>query len=73
MTDCYKTHPPLPLSDYKIYGGKAAEPIIRDADIYVSLQDNASCKLAEITFDARRASFLLLMFRNPSRARTDRR
>jgi hypothetical protein len=35
---CYKSHPPLQLGKWKIYGGNADTPIHEDADIYVSLQ-----------------------------------
>lgn len=32
---CYKTHPPLKLGDYEIYGGSCGSPIVLDANVYI--------------------------------------
>lgn len=35
---CYKSHPPLELSNgFKVYGGSCHTPVVTDADIYVGL------------------------------------
>jgi hypothetical protein len=35
---CYETHKALKIGDWKVYGGSASDPVVHDADIYVSLQ-----------------------------------
>lgn len=40
---CYESHPALPLGECKVYGGNASHPIVKDADIYVTLQAGSSC------------------------------
>lgn len=32
---CYEDHPPLPIGEFKIYGGSCGHPVVKDADIYV--------------------------------------
>jgi hypothetical protein len=39
---CYEKHKPLAVGEYKIYGGSASWPVVKDADIYVSLQDGST-------------------------------
>jgi hypothetical protein len=34
---CYQTHPSLKLGTHVVYGGNAQYPVVKDADIYVSL------------------------------------
>jgi hypothetical protein len=42
---CYTTHKPLKLGKYKVYGGNASNPVVNDADVYVSLQHGSTCGL----------------------------
>ncbi len=39
---CYESHPALVIGEYKIYGGSAQNPVVKDADIYVSLQSGSA-------------------------------
>jgi hypothetical protein len=50
-TECYFTHRPLLLGQYTIYGGNAATPVVKDADVYVTLQEGMSCKRATKAWD----------------------
>jgi hypothetical protein len=50
-TRCYQKHPPLSLGQYTIYGGNAARPIVKGADVYVTLQEGMSCGLATNVWD----------------------
>lgn len=42
---CYESHKALPLGDFEVFGGSASYPEVKDADIYVALQDHSSCGL----------------------------
>lgn len=35
MPRCFESHPPLPIGEYKIYGGSCSVPIHNDADVYI--------------------------------------
>jgi hypothetical protein len=48
---CYQKHPALLLGQYEIYGGNAATPMVKDADLYVSLHAGLSCGWATETWD----------------------
>lgn len=43
--ECYESHPPLEITiggkSYEIHGGSCHEPVIQDADIYISLDNQA--------------------------------
>lgn len=45
FTRCFENHNPLPIGDNFIYGGNCANPVIKDADIYIGL--DASHKRTE--------------------------
>lgn len=36
-TPCFCSHPAMPIGQYMIFGGNAAKPIVKDANVYVSL------------------------------------
>lgn len=35
---CYESHPALKIGNWLVYGGNSGNPVVKDADIYVSLQ-----------------------------------
>lgn len=43
---CYVTHDPLKLGKGVLFGGSASNPVVQDADVYVSLQGGSTCGLA---------------------------
>src|ERR1017187_10449077 len=49
---CYESHPPLQIGDYTLYGGSASSPVVKDADIYVSLQGGSTCGKISDPWDA---------------------
>jgi hypothetical protein len=42
-TKCYESHKALPVGEHQIWGGSASWPVVKDADIYISLQDGSTC------------------------------
>lgn len=40
---CYESHPVLKIGKGKLYGGSASHPVVKDADVYVSLQSGSTC------------------------------
>jgi hypothetical protein len=52
-TKCYESHKPLPVGEHVIYGGSASWPVVKDADIYISLQDGSTSGLISDPWDAR--------------------
>jgi hypothetical protein len=48
---CYEGHKALPVGDYLIYGGSASWPVVKDADIYISLQDGSTSGLISDPWD----------------------
>ena len=40
---CYESHPVLKIGKGKLYGGSASYPVVKDADVYVSLQNGSTC------------------------------
>jgi hypothetical protein len=48
---CYESHKPLPVGQYLIYGGSASWPVVKDADVYVSLQDGSTCGFVSDPWD----------------------
>lgn len=50
---CYESHPHLKLGTGTIYGGSASSPAMRDADVYVALQEGAYSNLNTDPWDAR--------------------
>lgn len=39
---CYESHPPLKIGKGLLYGGSASHPVVKDADVYVSLQSGST-------------------------------
>lgn len=39
---CYESHPVLKIGKGKLYGGSASHPVVKDADVYVSLQSGST-------------------------------
>lgn len=48
---CADTHPPLKVGAFLIYGGSASHPVVRDADLYVSLQGGSTSGLISDPWD----------------------
>lgn len=48
---CYESHPALKVGEHVIYGGSASWPIVKDADIYVSLQSGSTCSKVKDPWD----------------------
>lgn len=50
---CYQSHPALPLGERFIYGGNADHPVVKDAQVYLSLQEHSRSGLATNPWDTK--------------------